>query len=355
MYECDDNSSTPPAAAHRPVPRLPPVPPFNSLEEWKGQLFWKAMDPIGYQYLCRILGGGKPEDVQLIFSELKDQICALMFDRLGGNVVISLCHACNEQQMNHLVSSVTADVDLFLVVCLNSDGSRCIKDFLRCLRTPKQISDVVSVLRRLTPRLVNHDIGSRVISRCLDIFPLPAEETKPILDVISDIFFEMATNRTGCSLLRELLLGSDAFVLENQTGILSKIKEDLRKLSHHPCGRTLVWLLIKLRIQDVEKDLVAQLRGGFALMSMDRYASQVVLILMEEYKEKVAPQIYDEIIHSRDCSRVLLHPDGKSVLKYAKKHSMKSACQTLNQQIPLRANHHGKNVHPKNKTQRICV
>lgn len=103
-----------------PIPPLPSVP--LPLDDWKGELFWKAIDRHDYKYLCLILQHRKPEDIQSIFLELKDQICPLMFDRFGTSVIIDLCLVCDEQQMNQLVSSLTADTHLLMLLCLSSKG-----------------------------------------------------------------------------------------------------------------------------------------------------------------------------------------------------------------------------------------
>ncbi|XP_073063807.1 pumilio homolog 12-like [Primulina eburnea] len=234
MYECD--TSAPDSPVNRPIPPLPPVP--YSLDDWKGELFWKAMDRIDHSYLRLILQHRKLEDIQLIFSELKDQICPLMFNRFGTSVILDLCEVCDEQQMNQLVSSLTADAHLLMLVCLNSHGHQAVLVLLARLRTPKQKSDVIYALQPLVAQLVNHQFGSGVIGVILRIFRKTAKETPPMLDAIADIFFEMATNLHGSLLLRELL-DSKVFLLESRPSILPKLIADVHQLSHHPYGYVL--------------------------------------------------------------------------------------------------------------------
>ncbi|XP_075518314.1 uncharacterized protein LOC142552500 [Primulina tabacum] len=104
--------------------------------------------------------------------------------------------------------------------------------------------------------------------------------------------------------------------------------------------------------------IVARLTGAFASLSINRYASAVVLELMKQYKEEYIPQIANEIISSPDFSRVLRDPYGKCVLEYAKQYSTETICEILNHQISLHSDHthsrhrHGKKVLPKRKRQR---
>ncbi|XP_073288314.1 putative pumilio homolog 7, chloroplastic isoform X2 [Primulina huaijiensis] len=329
MYECD--TSAPDPAVNRPIPPLPPVP--YSLDDWKGELFWKAMDRIDHSYLRLILRHRKLEDIQLIFSELKDQICPLMFNRFGASVILDL----------------TADAHLLMLVCLNSNGHKAVLVLLACLRTPKQKSDVIYALQPLVAQLVNHQFGSGIIGVILRIFHKTAKETQPILDAIADIFFEMATNLHGSLLLRELL-DSKIFLLKSRPSILPKLIADVHKLSHHPYGCVVLEGVIRIGMQDVQRDIVAQLRGGFALMSMHKDARIVVLALIMESKEELAPQIYNEMASSPYFSTVLQDPFGKRVVERAWTCTKKTSHEIL----PF-PDLHEENVWPKKKKSRIHV
>ncbi|XP_075520531.1 putative pumilio homolog 7, chloroplastic isoform X1 [Primulina tabacum] len=307
------------------------------------------MDRIDHSYLRLILRHRKLEDIQLIFSELKDQICPLMFNRFGASVILDLCEVCDEQQMNQLVSSLTADAHLLMLVCLNSNGHEAVLFLLACLRTPKQKSDVIYALQPLVAQLVNHQFGSGFIGVILRIFRETAKETQPILDAIADIFFEMTTNLHGSLLLRELL-DSKVFLLESRPSILPKLIADVHQLSHHPYGSVVLEGVIRIGMQDVQRDIVAQLRGDFALMSMHEDARIVVLALIMESKEELAPQIYNEIASSPYFSRVLQDPFGKRVIERAWTCTKKTSHEIL--PVP---DLHEENVWPKKKKSRIHV
>ncbi|XP_073145202.1 pumilio homolog 12-like [Henckelia pumila] len=330
--------------------RKDPQPYAYFLEELKGKLFWEAMDTNCSQFLYLVLERRKPEVTQMIFSEVKDQICILMSDRCGSNVVEKLYEVCNEQQMDQLVFSITANVDLLMAVCLHSRGSKSMKKFLQCLVTPDQISHMISIFLGITVPLVNHEIGVGVIRHCLHIFP--AKQTQ-ILDVIADNLFEIATWKTGCLLLGDVL-GSKVYPLESQQRIVSEIIANVHRLCVTRYGCHVARDVLCFKIQDGVRDIVARLTGTFASLSMNTHASDLVLSLIEKYKEECAPQIINEIICSSDFSRLLLHPDGKDVLEHAKKYSKGAVLKSLNHQIALHSDHsrsprHGENNPPKSQ------
>ncbi|XP_073021752.1 pumilio homolog 12-like isoform X2 [Primulina eburnea] len=214
---------------------------FYFLEDFKGKVFWKAMLDYGHSsFLCAVLERRKPKDIRMIFSEVKDQVCMLMFDGYGSNLIVKLAKVCDEQQMNKLVSSVTANVNLLKALCLDPQGSESMKKFLPCLRTPEQISRMISVFSSLTVPLLKDGFGSGVISYCFHVFP--TEETQPIVDVITDNFLEIATNESGCFLLK--VFCSKGFLLECRPRILSEIISNAHHLSHDRFGsRVLVFVI----------------------------------------------------------------------------------------------------------------
>ncbi|XP_073136492.1 pumilio homolog 12-like [Henckelia pumila] len=191
-----------------------------------------------------------------------------MFDKFGSTVILNLFKVCNEQQMDQLVSSVTADLHFLMLLCLNCNGSGAMMSFLSSLRTPKQKSDMICALKRLTPRIVYDDFGFTVVARCFDIFS--PEQTQPILDLIADHFLDMATDESGCRLLMKVL-GRKAFLLESHPSIISKIAADVSQLSRHRTGSCMVMYVIDVRMDNLVRDIVGQLSGDFALLSMHKH------------------------------------------------------------------------------------
>ncbi|XP_075512688.1 pumilio homolog 12-like [Primulina tabacum] len=194
----DDNTS---ALGDRPTNGPPSV---SSLEDLKGKLLSEAMDPYGCEFLHQKLRERKLEDIHIIFSEVKDHICVLMLSPLGSDFLQKLYEVLDKEQMAQLVSSATADVRLLVDVCLDSQGSESMQEFIG-LMTPKQIFHMIWFFTYFMVPLVNHQFGSRVIGRCFNIFPAPADETEPIVNVIADNCLEIAKDKYGSCLLQVII------------------------------------------------------------------------------------------------------------------------------------------------------
>ncbi|XP_073142576.1 pumilio homolog 11-like [Henckelia pumila] len=328
------NSSTPAPAGYRLLSNcLPTLQPNSSSADLKGKLIWTAMDPYGFRLLVDKLQNGKPEDIRSIFLGLKDGIYILMCDSFGSYVSQKLFQVCDEEQLTQLVSSVTSNVSLLMALCRNSRGSESVKKFLDCLKTPKQISEVMSVFLQHTVSLVNHRISSGVVSHCFHMFPIPREETELILDVITDNFWEIATNQRGSGFLLEIL-DPKVFRLESRPRIISAVIENAYQLSQHPFASNLVRRVIYLGMHDVVRDIVVKLRPGFYSLSMVKHGNCVAIALMKKaraikYKEKCPPQfIYDLIIDS-DLWKAHLGPYYKYDLQCAEECTVGTLCDAL--------------------------
>ncbi|XP_073024692.1 pumilio domain-containing protein C6G9.14-like [Primulina eburnea] len=317
----------------------------SSVEDLKGGVFLEAMDQHGCRLLRQKLDEGRPEDVLMIFSELKDRIHTLMCDRFGNSVIQKLFEVCDEEQVSQLVSLMTADEELLIAVCLDPEGSQSMQKFVQCLVAPELVSHMLSIFEHITIRLVNNHIGSGVIQHCISIFP--AEETEKILNVIADNCFQIATNRSGCCLLQVFITKDSP--LESQLHILAEIVSNIHELSKNQFGNYVVQHVIGLEIPNVIKGMVAGLRGNFVSLSMDKYGSNVVERLMKVSQEIYAPQIINEITSSPSFLNVVLDPYGNYVVQSAKRYATGATRKTLNNLIlqhfdDLHNHLYGKNV-----------
>ncbi|XP_073017177.1 uncharacterized protein [Primulina eburnea] len=179
-------SSIPSASRNRYIHGSEQMVTYSSIEDLKGRVFSEPISQYGCRLLRQKLDERKPEDIQMIFSEVKDHVHTLMSDRFGNSVIQKLFEVCDQDQMSQLVSLFTADRDLLSAVCLEPQGYQSMQKFVECLMAPEQISGMISIFRQITVRLVNNPIGSRVIRHCLEIFPV--EETEVFVAQLHPIF-----------------------------------------------------------------------------------------------------------------------------------------------------------------------
>lgn len=81
-----------------------------------------AKDQEGCQFLQNKCEEGKPEEVEMIFNEIKDHIRELMVDASMNYLAQKLFKAINERQLTHIVVTLISDNGNLTSICLNSHG-----------------------------------------------------------------------------------------------------------------------------------------------------------------------------------------------------------------------------------------
>ncbi|XP_075520502.1 pumilio homolog 12-like [Primulina tabacum] len=273
------------------------------------------MEEQGCQLLLQKLQERKLEDIQMIFSEVKDHICKLMFNRFGSDVILKLFEVCDEEQKNQLVSSVTVDARLLIHVCLDPRGSETMQKFIGFPMEQEQIYRIMRCFSYFAVPLANHPIGYQVLGQCFKIFPVPAKETQPILDTITEFCLELAVDENGSNLLKILLS-------EHWSGVLSIVgtiltDNEIFSLAGDEFGSSLIQHLIGLLKHKRLRDLVDQMEPLLVPLSYDKYGTEVVKKLIGASRGKYAPQIISVMINDPGLLDVISYPWCYSLLKYA--------------------------------------
>lgn len=95
---------------------------LNSVKDLKGKIFAVATDQHGCRFLQSKFEEGKPEEIEMIFMEVKDHICELMVDQFGNYLVHKFLAACNHEQITHLLLTLISDHRRFMDICIDAHG-----------------------------------------------------------------------------------------------------------------------------------------------------------------------------------------------------------------------------------------
>nr|GLL47283.1 putative pumilio homolog 8, chloroplastic [Ipomoea trifida] len=270
---------------------------FSSLEELRGKIPLVTKDQHSCRVLQKKLEEGKPEDIEMIFLEVKNDVCELMVDQSGNYLIQKLFQVCNPQQMTELLALVIRDQCRLLVICHDMHGTRAVQTMLRHLTTVEQRALVVAALRGITVTLTKsvngyHQILNVVANNCLDI----------------------ATDRSGCCVLQHCVENADA---QSRERLVAEITANALVLSEHPYGNYVVQNILGLRIPHYSSEIVRQLAGSLVHLSMNKYGSNVVEKLLKECDEIEARVIIEEIVSSPNFLMVLQDPFGNYVVQSA--------------------------------------
>ncbi|CAA0806786.1 Pumilio homolog 12 [Striga hermonthica] len=321
---------------------------YTSLTELRGKIALAARDQIGCRFLQSKFEEGKPEDIRLIFSEIKDSICDLMVDQFGNYLVQKFFRVCNEDQMTQLLCVLINDERKFKEICTDMHGTRAVQKLIEHLTNAEQRSLLTSVLRRITLPLVKNNNGQHVIQHCLRYFK---EDNKHILNVVADNCLDVATDKSGCCVLQQCLTHSSG---EPRDRLMAQITSNALILAEHPYGNYVVQYILGFKMLHVTADIMASLSGNYVSLSMNKYGSNVVEQCLKQSEGDQALPIIEELIRSPHFLRVLLDPYGNYVAQSALMVSKGTAQHALMKLIQynyasLHSHPHGKRVLARTK------
>ncbi|KAH7518065.1 hypothetical protein FEM48_Zijuj09G0131000 [Ziziphus jujuba var. spinosa] len=323
---------------------------YSSLEQVRGRMFYVAKDQEGCRFLQTRLVKDKPEEINMIFSEVKDNLHDLMVQQFGNYLIQKLIEVVNANQLSEILVSVISNEQRFKEVCIDEHGTRVVQKLLGYLKVPEQQFLAMSAVSRITVALTKSSNGNHVIQKCFA--ELSPEVNKPLLDEVAANCLEIATDKSGCCILQTCVSYACAAHHAPQTGeakkrLLAEIISNAQILSEHPYGNYVVQLIIA---PGTLPDILTQLRGKYVSLSMNKHGSNVVEKCLKESKtEQYTSIIVDEIINSPHFLDVLQDPYGNYVAQSALEVSMGRTHSDLVRLIlmhekSLHSHPHGKRV-----------
>ncbi|KAF6142401.1 hypothetical protein GIB67_033828 [Kingdonia uniflora] len=282
-----------------------------NMEELRGYVIEMTKDQNGCRFLQKKFEEGKKEDIELIFSELKDGISELMVNPFGNYLVPKLLEVCNDQQITEMLCSMSRNECRIVYICLDPYGTRSMQKLMDHISEHPQLrSWFMSAVRPGVKRLSMNNNGHHIIQLCLQKFNY--EDYQYLLETVASNCVEIGTNQYGCCVVQKSLEYSHG---ETKARILTSIIESALALSQDEYGNYVVQYLLGLNVYT--KDLLAQLEGSFVSLSMQKFSSNVVEKFLKEAKPEYYKRIVKELIYSPDVLMLLQDAFGNYVIQSA--------------------------------------
>ncbi|KAI5401123.1 hypothetical protein KIW84_065821 [Lathyrus oleraceus] len=278
---------------------------------WRGWVVLMATDCLECQYLQAIIEEGDPRSVAMILSEIKNNLHELMKHQFGNYLIQKLFEAkkgITNIQIDSIVYLIISDVQKFSDVCKNNHGTRVVQIMLENVRCPFTKYAVLHMMKSIIVELMNNVNGGYVIIQCV------------IMDELAKNCVDIATHKIGCSVVQTCLLESGILAIDLITSIIS----NATLLAEDPYGNYVVQFVIKMKFPLVNKRMIAELRGKFAGLSMNKHGSNVVEDLLRCSNQDDVHAIVKELMRSTNFLEVIQDPFGNYVVQRALKCTQKS-------------------------------
>ncbi|EOA34555.1 hypothetical protein CARUB_v10022107mg [Capsella rubella] len=286
-------------------------PSLPNMCDIQGYVYLMAKDQHGCRFLQRIFDEGTSVDAMIIFNEVIAHVVELMMDPFGNYLMQKLLDVCTEEQRTQIVLVATAEPGQLIRISLNAYGTRVVQRLVETIRTGKQISLVKSALRPGFLDLIKDLNGNHVIQRCLQC--LGTEDNKFIFDAATKFCTEIATHRHGCCVLQKCIAYS---MRQQREKLIAEISRNSLLLAQDPFGNYAVQFVIELRIPSAVAMMLAQLKGHYVQLSMQKFSSHMVERCLMHCPES-RPQIVRELVSVPHFDHLLQDPYANFVIQAA--------------------------------------
>jgi hypothetical protein len=293
---------------------------FGSVENCVGQISVLARDQHGCRFLQRKFDEEGSAAVDLCYTEIIAEAVELMMDPFGNYLVQKLIECCSEEQRSGVLRAVSVVKDdnpdglpELVTIALNTHGTRAVQKLIEMLNSPEEILLATNALRPGVVTLIKDLNGNHVIQRCLQ--RLTSEDNHFIYDAAKVNCVEIATHRHGCCVLQRCI---DHAVDEQCRPLVHEIASQALVLSQDPFGNYVVQYILDLGLSWANAEVMTQLIGNYAELSMQKFSSNVVekcLKLPDASLEKNRNIVVREIMQSPLLDRLLMDPYGNYVVQ----------------------------------------
>ncbi|KAG6632716.1 pumilio homolog 12 isoform X2 [Carya illinoinensis] len=292
---------------------LKPVPQkCYSVDDATGRIYLMAKDQHGCRFLQRKLAEGTRADVEKIFFEIIDYVVELMTDPFGNYLVQKLLENCDDDQRMQILHTITRRSGELVRISCNMHGTRAVQKVIETLKTPAQFSMVVSSLKPGIVTLIKNINGNHVAQRCLQC--LMPECTEFLFEAATANCVDLATDRHGCCVLQKCLSHSDG---EQRRRLVCEITSNALILSQDPYGNYVVQYVFDLQLPWATVDILNQLEGNYADLSVQKFSSNVVEKCLHYAGEDYQPRVIQELIDNPRLDQIMLDPYGNYVIQAA--------------------------------------
>lgn len=288
---------------------------FQSIEDVKGRIFSLARTQSGCRTLQKILE--KDETCfQHMFTELQDNVGALVSDPFGHHLCLRLVDYMREAEMREILLQKLKE-DL-VAVSLSVHGTRVIQKLLEMMQTPLELQIVQDAMSMYVITLAKDVYGMHVILRCLHRIPPPGEKGAPsnqfIFEEITKNIVSVATHKHGCCVVQWCI---DYATPKQRKKLVDVVVVHSLELAQDAFGNYVVQQIMDPTHPEVLQKLVSHLEGSVNKLSVQKFSSIVIEKCLEYTESTQQMQIINELVNPQKLPRLLQDPYANYVIQKA--------------------------------------
>ncbi|CAM9936106.1 unnamed protein product [Ectocarpus fasciculatus] len=174
---------------------------------------------------------------------------------------------------------------------MNLHGTRSVQKIIEvCRGTPSQVAVVVSALRDATVPLCLDTNGNHVVQRLLQ--HLAPTDNAFVFEMLAEACVPVATHRHGCCVIQRAI---DAATVDQSRLLVSQVSKHALQLMQDPYGNYVVQYVLGICSRDEAVTLVNVPIGKVAMLSMQKFSSNVIEKCMDRASEEMIVKYVHEL------------------------------------------------------------
>eukprot|EP01065_Artemidia_motanka_P050581 TRINITY_DN8685_c2_g1_i1.p1 TRINITY_DN8685_c2_g1~~TRINITY_DN8685_c2_g1_i1.p1 ORF type:complete len:641 (+),score=240.05 TRINITY_DN8685_c2_g1_i1:109-1923(+) len=277
-------SSAGSATSRRPAVELPVGDPaLWSLSKLRDRLPAVAMDPDGSRGLQRFIDSCGARDTSIVLDELLPAAQEVLTDVAGNHVMQKLLEKGGAAASDSVAAVLAGDIG---TLAKQTYACRIIQRVLDNASDGVRKS-IAAELEGSVGELIEDQNGNHVVQKCLEVMP---DNCTFVVKTVSSRVGTLACHPYGCRVVQRVLE-----YCRQGSEIVPILEEVLKKVHSFVCdqyGNYVVQHVIANGHPQYRFAVTTRLRGHFGLLSMHKFASNVV----EKMYEHATPQLRDAML-----------------------------------------------------------
>ena len=239
-----------------------------AVQDLIGQIYSLCKDQHGCRFLQRKLEERNEQDVQIIFSEVKNHFEELMIDPFGNYLCQRLLEYANDEQRKALVQNAVPAMGR---IALNQHGTRALQRMIEFISTEEQTNMIIEALRDDVVHLIQDLNGNHVIQKCLN--HLSSQDAQFIFDAVGANCVIVGTHRHGCCVLQRCVDHASGL---QKGAMIDHIIDNAFALVQDPFGNYVAQYILDLAEPCFTEPLCRSFLGSIAYLSKQKFSSNVI-------------------------------------------------------------------------------
>ncbi|KAK7280293.1 hypothetical protein RJT34_25355 [Clitoria ternatea] len=293
--------------------------PFLYPRNPRGLFVSMAMDESGFLVLQHKIEVGTPKEIDAIIFDLKDHVHDLMKHYCGNYVIQKLFQTStvSKRQVNAILSFIIKDLQRLKDVCMDYKGNRVVQKMIEGVVTTEAMYAITAAIAPITVSLITSANGGYVIEQCMKRFPSSCNNVIFHKIVMNNL--DILRNQHGCRAIQKCW---DYAEEAPRSQLVQEIISNAKVLTEDPFGNYVMQFVIEKKMMLVNQKIISRLRHNFVVLSMNKYASNVVETLLLHSEIEDAAHIILELMCSPEFLNLAQDDYGNFVVQKAIKCTM---------------------------------